>query len=226
MPEAEYREKVGGERVAEDMKRWGFPDRYRQELSDWGNPIQKKVFHYCQKLLGNVGAVVALVGIRGTGKTTIASQLGVERAWQDWDKQRSHVRGTPIRFQAVPYWKMSDLIARYKPLYADFGTINQEDLTHERNEMCFESDLLIIDELHDCEDQKMKDRILTDIVDKRYSSFKDTLLISNQLPEQFEASTSESVLSRLHEHGMIIACTWDSWRDKLADGHTRTASVK
>lgn len=78
--------------------------------------------------------------------------------------------------------------------------------------------LAVIDELHECDDQKMKDRVLTDILDRRYSANTDTVLISNQTAEDFQATTSDSVLSRLAQHGAIVPCEWESFRKPEAMG--------
>lgn len=180
------------------------PARCRIHIPKWTKRGQGDVFRQCGELCTGKGAIVALVGIRGSGKTTLATQLIVRRAktpdllpWQYW----------------FPYRKMIDLVSKYKGLYGDFGSINAETLTSSRNALC-KADLLIIDEIHECDDMKLKGIILTDIVDRRYAAMKDTILISNQTPEEFSSTTSDSVLSRLTEHGKIIPCNWSSWREK------------
>lgn len=183
----------------------GLDARYWRDIQVWTNAAQGRVFARLLAQCRGVGAIVALTGPRGTGKTTLAAQMIVERAKDEklppWDRQ-------------PPYRKLVDLIARYKPLYADFGGINTDSLMTSRDHFCSSPALVVIDEIHECDDQKMKSRVLTDLLDRRYSAKRDTILISNQTPEDFKASTSDSILSRLAEFGCIIPCEWKSWRAK------------
>lgn len=198
--------------ITEEMERNRVPKRYRYEITDWGCDPQARVYRALTQLLTGVGATVAAIGLRGTGKTTLVLQLVIRRILEDY--QRVFIeqqRGAAARW--MPYRKMADLIARFKPLYADFGSVNSDELIAARESLC-RADLLIIDELHECDDQKMKDRMLPDIIDRRYAQMKDTVLIANQSPEEFDATTSDSILSRIEEHGMIIPCQWGSFRAK------------
>ena len=191
--------------ILPNLKASRLPHRFHREIHEWTEPKQRTVFERCKTLFTQTGAIVALVGERGLGKTTIAGQLVIERAW---DETRAPWARRP------PYRKMTDLIAQFKPLYADFGSIQTEELMERRDGFCKLHPLVIIDELHECDDMKLKDRVLTDILDRRYANHNDTLLITNQTPAEFKQTTNDSILSRLSEHGRIIECKWNSFRDK------------
>lgn len=188
------------------LKASQIPDRFHRREIEW-NAKQRNVFMQCEKLCTGTGAIVALVGERGLGKTTIAAQMILRRAQSalpcPWHRR-------------PPYRKAAHLVAKYKSLYSDYGSIETERLTESRNSLAKDHPLLIIDELHECDDQKMKDRVLTDLIDLRYGHLADTILISNQTPEEFTQTTSDSILSRLSEHGRIIKCSWPSFREKAA----------
>lgn len=184
------------------LKTSGFESRYLVRLTDWDCPEQEGVFRQCLQSCAGKGAIIALVGKRGTGKTTILAQVA---------RHRAENALLPPADRSPAYRKMCDLIARFKPLYADFGTVETDKLMAARDALCSRT-LMFIDELHECDDQKLKDRILTDIIDRRYSRRVDTILVSNQEPAEFQRTTSDSVLSRLSEHGMIIPCRWKSHR--------------
>ncbi len=179
------------------------PERFHYEIHGWKEPKQYRTLLDCRELLQRNGAIVAMIGERGVGKTTVAAQLIIERAWnaglQPWERR-------------PPYRKLTDLIAKFKPLYADFGSTQIEALMEKRDWLCRFHPFLVIDELHECDDQRMRDRVLTDILDRRYANRVDTLLISNQSVPEFTSATSDSVLSRLKEHGRVLVCKWKSFR--------------
>lgn len=188
--------------IAPRLKASGFDVRFWNNIQNWNCDQQEHAHAECERRCQKNGAVVVLTGARGTGKTTICAQMAIARARNPalppWERQ-------------PPYRKACDLIARYKPLYADFGSTEIDTLMSSRDALCRNA-LLFIDELHECDDQKMKDRLLTDIIDRRYAKLKDTILISNQSVSDFKNITSDSILSRIAEHGVIIPCEWSSWR--------------
>lgn len=190
--------------IKEQMDRNRIPDRYRIKDPDWSEPKQKAVFEKCRDTLKGVGSIVALSGGRGLGKTYLACQLVIDRIWDQWSSGAS-------LFSWMPYRKLSDLLERYKPLYADFGSINGDELASARDTLC-RAPLLIIDEVAESEDSKIRSRMLPDILDRRYANLTDTILISNLEPKILPESLGESIMSRIREHGGIIPCSWPSFR--------------
>lgn len=178
------------------------PPRFWFAAKKW-KKAQKIAFDATKSLLKKNGAIIALVGPRGMGKTTITAQLILERAMDEtllpWHRR-------------PPYRKLSKLIAIFKPIFSDFGSKDSEALIRRHDSLCKDHPLVVIDELHDCDDQKVKSRLLTDTLDKRYANLVDTVVISNQTPEEFIDTTSDSIISRIKEHGRIIYCNWESWR--------------
>lgn len=201
--------------IFQRLERSHWPLRFHREITgDWGCPRQAKTFARCREMFQRKGAVVALVGERGTGKTTIGAQLALARAWEDLRSRED--AGVPTTDRATPYRKLTDLLARYKALYADFGTVNPERLAESRDILCRDHDLIVIDEIHECEELKTRERMLTDLIDRRYSMRNDTLLICNLTGDAFNAEIGDSVKSRISEHGAVLECTWGSWREKKA----------
>lgn len=184
----------------------GLEGRYWPRLVAWNQPKQERTFGRVRGLLKRCGAVVALLGPRGLGKTTIAAEIIKERVSKTYFTAAQEM---PV------YRKLTQIIARYKLLYADFGGVNGERLQARLESLC-DIPLLVLDEVHDCEDLKLKNRMLKDIVDRRYAAKRDTLLIGNQSAEEFQRTTDDSILSRLGEHGGIIECNWPSWRTRRA----------
>lgn len=203
-PPAELEAYAWRTEVRDHLRASQLPERFWYEVEKW-QPKQKRVFEICKERLTRVGAIIVLVGPRGTGKTTIASQLIIDRArnesLQPWERR-------------PPYRKAITLISKLKAIYSDFGSVQSEDLRRYMIDFCKLRPLVILDETGEVEDMKVKDRLLTDIIDRRYSHQNDTILISNQTFEDFMAKTNPSTLSRLQEHGEIIVCDWPSFRER------------
>lgn len=212
-PPAEYRQHILATQIFPTIERWGFEKRFHREIV---MPLkQRQSYERTELRMCSRGAVVALVGERGLGKTSICAQFALAVAW------RNHENATkdsgPRRIESVIYKKAAKLIARYKPLFADFGSTQTEQLLESLEYLCREQEYLVIDEVHECDDAKFKTRILTDLIDRRYSACRDTILIANQTPEDFAATIGDSILSRLNEHGCIIECKWGSFRTQAKE---------
>jgi len=141
------------------------------------------------------GFLVALCGPRGTGKTQLAES--VIRVASD--------RGTPSRYIHIMQFLMA-----VKGAYGNDA---------ERSEAAVVSEfirpaLLVIDEIQERGDTPWENRLLSYMIDRRYNSGRDTLLIANLLPDSLINSLGDSIVSRMSETGGIIECTWPSYREK------------
>lgn len=211
MPTALYREYIRDTLIFPTLKRWGFETRFHVDRTHQMLAKQLKIYEQVKARLKNCGAIIALVGLRGLGKTTIAAQIALDAAWRNYDSSMQEV-GRPVVAGNVVYRKSAGLIAKYKTLFSDSCSIETEALLESLAYLCTQDEVLVIDELHDCDDQRMKTRVLTDLIDRRYSALRDTILISNQTPDEFSATIGDSILSRLNEHGAILECRWQSFR--------------
>lgn len=200
--EAEAREWKWNNEVLPHLMASGLPERFWYQAKDW-KPAQFETFQDVKKLLKGNGAIVALIGPRGLGKTTICGQIIIERAMNE---------SRPPWHRRPPYRKLAQLIAKYKAIYADFGSKDGESLLRRHKQFCRDHPLVVIDEIHVCEEQKIKNRFLVDTLDNRYANRVDTIIISNESEKEFKENTDPSILSRMKEHGSIIACSWSGWR--------------
>ena len=206
--------------IAPRLQAMGFEERYRVDgLIDGPDPRaaeQRSNLAKVVKRFAGVGAIVALVGPRGTGKTSIAAALAQARLWEDWAAVSAYPRQPGAFWRLTGYYKCTDLVARFKARYGDWGTTKTDELEAGRK-FFIREDCVVIDEWHEAaEDSRHKDRILTDLLDARYSARRDTLIISNQTREAFQASLNDSLQSRLREHGSVIACEWEDFRRRPA----------
>ena len=169
--------------------------RITNEHIGWGEAKEK-----AEGLQGN-GSVIALVGQRGTGKTQLAAGL-IRRAIK---------RADVDRYMETPDWTCymtaTQFFMRVKASYDDA----------KENEPAIIKDLLrppilVIDEVHERKCSPWEDSLLITLLDTRYGHEKDTVLISNQSPEDFINNVGPSIADRMNEGGGIIEMNWKSFR--------------
>ena len=167
-------------------KRHADVTEFRQH-DTWGLAFKDEVI---PKLLR--GSILALLGARGTGKT----QLAVEAIrYLSGNSKRCHYVKAALLFLAMRRSAHSEgseesVIAHYVKQF----------------------DLLVIDEVGNRGQTPWENRMLTLLLDCRYDAVVDTIVISNETPEDLAGSIGASVMSRLSETGCIIECDWESFR--------------
>ncbi len=141
------------------------------------------------------GAIFGLIGPRGTGKTQAA--VCAMRA----------VRG---QSRDAQYTLAVEVGQSVRATYNRHATRNEREAI----ERYLSPRLLIVDEIHEADGSRFGQRLLTQILDKRYGAGdRTTVLIANMNRKQFVAHVGESVASRMTECGAIIdAGSWPNRR--------------
>jgi DNA replication protein DnaC len=155
----------------------------------WGQAFSK-----IQPKLGT-GFIVALIGLRGTGKTQMAVELA------DLVIQG----GKTAHFTTATKFLMA-----IKATYRKDSPKSEEDILREHRKFSF----LAIDEVGRRADTDWEDRLLFELINDRYNDLKDTLLISNDGPGEFEKKIGPSLTDRIIETGGIVNCSWKSYRQQ------------
>lgn len=165
-------------------------NRQLSDLPEWNSTLEG-----VRAKLGT-GFLIALLGIRGAGKT----QLAVEAI-------RSRVEaGRDGR-----YVKAMDLIIRFREAFRKDGPSEKTVLEEFLN-----PDILVVDAMEERGETQFEDRMISHLIDLRYDAMLDTLLISNQTKDAFAKSVGNSAVSRIIETGTTIECAWESFRKKAA----------
>lgn len=144
------------------------------------------------KMLGK-GFLVALVGGRGPGKTQMAVEL---------------MKKCTFQLRSAYYNTLTGLFLKIKATFKNDSQHTEDDLVRSM----ISPSLLVLDEISRRSDSDWENRILYEIIDRRYCEMKDTLLIANQSKAQFIEAIGESIASRMQETGGIMECTWESYR--------------
>lgn len=133
--------------------------------------------------------IVVLYGKRGNGKTRMAAELAVMVG-------SSRYR-TAMRF-------FLEVRATFRKDSAKSEAEVIDDLTG--------ADLLILDEIQERGETAFEDRLLTHVIDARYSAMKPTILIANLTKSDLSAALGDSIVDRARENGKSIEFNWSSYR--------------
>jgi DNA replication protein DnaC len=72
--------------------------------------------------------------------------------------------------------------------------------------------LLVIDEYQERGESEWENRIISNLIDRRYAERKPTILIANMSREQMGAALGASICDRVRECGRPIIFNWSSYR--------------
>ena len=190
--EAAKKQRKHGEAVETLWRMSGVRARHRIAPSSTCEPWNKLLNQLTGRLCS--GFLAALIGVRGTGK----SQLAVEliRASCKLERRALYTTAMDIFIDLRDAYKLQE---SERAVLLRFQTPS----------------FLAIDEAQERGETKWEDRMLTALIDYRYSQKRDTILISNLKRDEFEASMGASVVSRMVEAGGIITCDWPSFRKSI-----------
>lgn len=181
----------------------GFPALHVQQDA----PARDTPWYKCgvkvENMLDGSGAIVCLIGGRGTGKTQMATDLARSRMYVEAPK---NYIGPALR--GAKYLHVMDFFLTLKRSFAQGSTENEADLLRKWIDPAF----LVIDEIQERSESEWENRTLTYLIDKRYGMKRDTLLLANVKPSELLTRLGASIVSRMQETGGIVECNWPSFR--------------
>ena len=170
----------------------GLPGRYRGEWplpedAEWHGRLKK-----AGKQLDS-GGTLALIGSRGTGKTRLAAEL------------MRHETTSRDRYTTA-----MGLFLRIRRSFSKGASETEADIVDEMSDC----PLLVIDEIQERGNTGWEDRIITHILDRRYSEMMQTIIIANLTKESLSECLGDSVVSRMQETGGVMEMKGKSFREK------------
>jgi DNA replication protein DnaC len=143
------------------------------------------------------GFLVAMLGIRGTGKTQLAVSMTHQLCGDLF---------------TCKYFKTMDLFRLVRATYGPVGRGERVERESDLIDSLTKLDFLALDEFHQRSESEWENNLLINLIDRRYDARKCTLLIANATRAEFSAAAGASVVSRLHEIGTVLETTWPSFR--------------
>jgi DNA replication protein DnaC len=156
------------------------------------------------------GGVVAMVGGRGPGKTQMAAELARGGDWPNDKTEYSraeNVLSTHIRKTAL-YMRAMDIFLELRHAQKNHVKSSEKEVL----EKLANVGLLVIDEFQERGESDWENRILKNMVDKRYSNNRPTIIIANLTRKDLFAALGESITNRARENGKSIEFNWPSFR--------------
>jgi hypothetical protein len=185
--ESEYRAtKINALRTHWNAPKRQVANRSLDKSGRWGEKLNTVLSR-----LGS-GFMIGLVNVRGAGKT----QIGVEAMLQ-----------VTSNLKTARYCTATDFFVAIKASFKDKTETEASVIAEYRK-----PSLLVVDEVSKRGQTDWEDRLLFDLLDKRYQDMKDTILIANVTVGEFEAAVGPSLASRIKETGGVINCDWESFR--------------
>jgi DNA replication protein DnaC len=152
------------------------------------------------------GGILLLLGGRGPGKTQMAAEVGRCGLWPRdvavWNGLRN------VSGKTALYRRAMDIFLDLRDA-AQNNSGTSEKKVLERLEAV---GLLVIDEFQERGGSDWENRIVCNLMDKRYSAQKPTIIIANYTREEMARALSPSVKDRIRENGRAIIFDWASYR--------------
>jgi Cdc6-like AAA superfamily ATPase len=178
-----------------------FPERHRNNMvkamtgnhPEWNGKLDGIVTR-----LGS-GSIFILTGTRGTGKTQIATAVA-RSVCESANRDQRRV--------LAEYSVLGEVFTEIKGTFKSGADASEDAIVGKLSRVR----LLVLDECQEITGTDWQNRIFTLLVDARYRSNLDTILITNATQTDFLASAGESVADRIAECGYLIECDWPSFR--------------
>jgi DNA replication protein DnaC len=179
----------------------GIPARYREASLNTFDHLPEDVRDtYRRKAealteLAATPTIIGLCGNRGPGKTYMACAL---------------VRRFCGMRRSARYAVTMDYFTAIK---SEYGKKDGDEAKIDR--LFAKPDLLVLDEIQVRGETEWENRLLTRLIDNRYSELKTTILITNETHDEFLRNVGASVANRINDGGAIIECNWPSLRGRI-----------
>ena len=181
-----------GQKYVDEIELRG--ERWHEEFTKAKSMVQK-------------AALVAFIGNRGPGKTQMAAEIARAGEWAydagEWNGNRNTYRQTAI------YRRAMDIFLDLRDANKTGSKTSEKDVLAKLEK----AGLLVIDEFQERGGSEWENRVMSNLLDKRYAAQRPTIIIANFTPDEMKAALSDSVKSRMRENGKAFIFEWASFRN-------------
>lgn len=151
--------------------------------------------------------IVALLGTRGTGKTRMAAEI-TRNGFFPPDHGEWNGNGV-VKGKTSMYRRTLDVFLDLRDAAGSKASSEKRVLSELEK-----PGLLVMDEFHERGGSDWENRIVSNLIDKRYAAGRPTILIANYSVSEMTAAVGPSVVDRMRENGRAFVCDWDSYRGR------------
>ncbi len=158
------------------------------------------------------GGIVAMVGDRGPGKTQMAAELA--RSGKFPDDKEEYARGDGLivhRGKSAVYRRAMDIFLDLREAAKNHVKSSEKEVLAKLANV----GLLVIDEFQERGESEWENRIMKNLLDKRYASERATIIIANLTRKEMFDALGDSIVDRARENGKSIEFTWPSYRKQI-----------
>lgn len=182
----------------------GWGDRYTRKIELTGEQWHAAFAEASDLVAG--GALVALLQDRGTGKTQMAAEIA--RAGR-WARDAGEWNGNAmVRGKTALYRRAIDIFLDLRDAQKNSSDRSEKQVLASL-EAC---GLLVIDEFQERGGSDWENRVITNLLDKRYAAMKPTIIIANFSRLELAGALNASVRDRMHQNGKSFTFDWPSYR--------------
>ena len=155
------------------------------------------------------GGIVAMIGPRGPGKTQMAAELARTGNWSSGRVETTKIDGGVLKHGKVALYRRSmDLFLDLRHAAKNHVKSSEREVLTQLADV----GLLVIDEFQERGESEWENRIIKNLIDKRYASNRPTIIIANLTRAELFETLGDSIIDRARENGKSIEFTWGSFR--------------
>lgn len=182
----------------------GWDSRYVEEVELIGDEW-RRAFTESRDIVSKAG-IVAYLGTRGSGKTRMAAEIARDGYWPT---DKGEWNGNAIvSGKTALYRRAMDVFLELRDCNKKGASRSEKDVL----ETLASSGLLVIDEFQERGETDWENRIICNLLDKRYATHRPTILIANYSVDEMKKALSPSVRDRMRECGKAFVFNWQSYR--------------
>ena len=156
------------------------------------------------------GGIVAMIGDRGPGKTQMAAELAKTGDWPQDKVEYRQVDGRRVTGRTALYRRAIDLFLDLRHAAKNHVQSSEKEVLAKLADVGF----LVLDEFQERGESEWENRIVNNLIDKRYAAGRPTIIIANLSRKELFATLGNSIVDRARENGKSIEFNWPSYRSQ------------